>query len=680
MQRKLLGTEHPHLAAGLNNLAELLKDKGDYAGAESLHREALAMYRTSLGPEHPDVAMSMNNLAVLLRTRGDYVNAEALLHEALAMRRRLLGDTHPHVLRNLHGIAVVLRDRGAVAEAEKVLAQAAEVYEAARLRAGWGLARAMFEESPNPGLAALRLRLGRNEEAWPAVERSLGRVLAELLAAAKHQGFSAPESARLDKLGRKLTGLEKELAALAGRGAAEPLAAARTKLLAVEAEWSAQVQAIAEKHPVTEGRGYPLERVQGQLGARRALVGWLDVEEKRGEWRVWAYVIRASGPVAWVELSAGGQEDAREQVRRLRGSVSAPGGQAREADELGRAVWEARLAPLAAALSEVEDLVVMPSGAMLGVPVEALVTADGTYAGERYRVSYTPSATVHTWLKEVRRAQGGEPRQRPSRALLVGDPPFSRWQADVMEGENVEGAWEASASDEEAPADGELLVSAVRGNQAAIGQLPRLVGSRREVGLVAKMFKEAQVLLGREASEEALVGMAARGELGAMEVIHLATHALVDEERPGQSALVLSQVDLPDALEAAIAGTRIYDGLVRAGEVVREWRLNAELVVLSACETGLGKKVVGEGYVGFAHAFLQAGARSVLVSLWKVDDEATGLLMRRFYEGWLERGLRKAEALRQAKRWLRAREDERGRQRFAHPYYWSAFVLIGAED
>jgi len=143
---------------------------------------------------------------------------------------------------------------------------------------------------------------------------------------------------------------------------------------------------------------------------------------------------------------------------------------------------------------------------------------------------------------------------------------------------------------------------------------------------------------------------------------------------------VLSQVDLPDALEAAIAGTRIYDGLVRAGEVVREWRLNAELVVLSACETGLGKKVVGEGYVGFAHAFLQAGARSVLVSLWKVDDEATGLLMRRFYEGWLERGLRKAEALRQAKRWLRAREDERGRQRFAHPYYWSAFVLIGAED
>jgi len=200
------------------------------------------------------------------------------------------------------------------------------------------------------------------------------------------------------------------------------------------------------------------------------------------------------------------------------------------------------------------------------------------------------------------------------------------------------------------------------------------------VGMVAGLFSAVRVLVGREATEEALVGMAARGELGGMEVIHLATHALVDEERPEQSALVLSQVDLPDALEAAMAGTRIYDGLVRAGEVVREWRLNAELVVLSACETGLGKKVVGEGYVGLAHAFLQAGARSVLVSLWKVDDEATGLLMRRFYEGWLEGGLGKAEALREAKRWLREQEDGNGRRRFAHPYYWSAFVVIGAED
>lgn len=137
-----------------------------------------------------------------------------------------------------------------------------------------------------------------------------------------------------------------------------------------------------------------------------------------------------------------------------------------------------------------------------------------------------------------------------------------------------------------------------------------------------------------------------------------------------------------------MAGTRIYDGLVTAKEIVREWDLNADLVTLSACETGLGKKVMGEGYVGFAHAFLQAGARSLLVSLWKVEDRATALLMHRFYENRLgeyrdERNARvgepmtKADALQEAKYWLRNYTDERGGHPYEHPYYWSAFTLIG---
>ncbi|MCK4409669.1 MAG: CHAT domain-containing protein, partial [Candidatus Eisenbacteria sp.] len=143
-----------------------------------------------------------------------------------------------------------------------------------------------------------------------------------------------------------------------------------------------------------------------------------------------------------------------------------------------------------------------------------------------------------------------------------------------------------------------------------------------------------------------------------------------------------------DPLEAAMAGTRIYDGLLTAKEIVREWDLNADLVTLSACETGLGKKVMGEGYVGFAHAFFQAGARSLLVSLWKVEDKATSLLMRRFYENWLgeytderiglpDEAMPKAEALREAKRWLRDYIDEYGNRPYEHPYYWSAFILIG---
>jgi CHAT domain-containing protein len=151
----------------------------------------------------------------------------------------------------------------------------------------------------------------------------------------------------------------------------------------------------------------------------------------------------------------------------------------------------------------------------------------------------------------------------------------------------------------------------------------------------------------------------------------------VDDDFPENSALVLSQIGLPDPLEAARSGERIYDGLLTAKEIVREWELNADLVTLSACETGLGKTVRGEGYIGFAHAFFQAGARSMLVSLWKVEDEATALLMERFYRNRAGGAMTKAEALREAKLWLREQTDEQGNQPYAHPYYWSAFVLIG---
>ena len=115
---------------------------------------------------------------------------------------------------------------------------------------------------------------------------------------------------------------------------------------------------------------------------------------------------------------------------------------------------------------------------------------------------------------------------------------------------------------------------------------------------------------------------------------------------------------------------------------------DAELVTLSACETALGAESGGEGYIGFAHALFQAGARSLLLSLWQVEDRATALLMGRFYEnllgafdddrnGTAREPLPKAAALREAERWLRDFTDEKGNRPYEHPYYWSAFILIG---
>ncbi|UCH84934.1 MAG: CHAT domain-containing protein, partial [Candidatus Latescibacterota bacterium] len=187
------------------------------------------------------------------------------------------------------------------------------------------------------------------------------------------------------------------------------------------------------------------------------------------------------------------------------------------------------------------------------------------------------------------------------------------------------------------------------------------------------------VLLGEDASESALVQMAETGEIGQFGTIHIATHALVDDKRPERSALVLSQVGLPDPLESAMKKERIIDGLVTAREIVREWNLSADVVTLSACETGLGRKAGSEGYIGFAHAFFQAGARSLVVSLWKVDDRATSLLMQKFYEDYFDSEMKtKAGALKSAKEWVMDYKDENGTRPFEHPFYWSGFILIGA--
>ncbi len=170
------------------------------------------------------------------------------------------------------------------------------------------------------------------------------------------------------------------------------------------------------------------------------------------------------------------------------------------------------------------------------------------------------------------------------------------------------------------------------------------------------------------------------------------------------SRLLLSQDKLPDPTTASSLDGPAYDGTLSAGEVMSTWKLNAELVTLSACRSGLGRQSGGEGFVGFAQAFFLAGSRSVIVSLWEVDDRATSLLMSRFYQNWLgkrpdlARPLSKVEALHEAKAWLRGltgaeverewKQISRGEIRtksspspashpFDHPHDWAGFILMG---
>lgn len=600
IERKALGPEHPAATRDLRHLASVLMLKGQSAAAWHLYAECLDAQRRAFGDEHPVIATTLQDMARLERDQRNAAEAERLFRDALSMHRRFLAPDHPKVVQCSTELGDFLRTRGRFAEAERILSEAAGHYDAARLRVEPGFARSSFLASPYGPLAATRLALGRPDLAWVDAEMTLGRSLAELLAAADGAPASPPV----------------------------PLLPAPPPALA---------------------------QVQAAIPERTALVGWLDADAENA----WVYVIRSSGPPIWRRLEPAGGAGA--SVTAVRGGTSPPAepgavaaGRIRTAfaasavSLLGapdrftesadaHALYETRIAPAMDALRDVEALIVLPSGPMLGVPVETTIDREGRFLCETFRISYAPSASI---LAKLRARQRSTPL-RGAEALFLGDP----------------------AAD-------------------AAGALPRLAWSREEVTSSAALFPAARVLLGPDASEQAWSALVASGELRRFRVIHIAAHAVADASVPARSAIHLAPVPADDRLRAVLEEAQPVDGLLTAGEVVRDVTIDADLVVLSACATATGKVVAGEGAVGWTSAFLQVGARCLLVSLWPVHDEATSLLMNRFYQNWVGRGhgspaASAAQALQEAKEWIRTSRDPTGRARFAHPYYWSSFILVG---
>src|SRR5262249_25562750 len=262
----------------------------------------------------------------------------------------------------------------------------------------------------------------------------------------------------------------------------------------------------------------------------------------------------------------------------------------------------------------------------------------------------------------------------------------------------------------------EVLKPGVRGENLA-----PLPGTRREVQAIAALFPNDRVttLLGPDANESKLQQLAHSGALKTYRFLHLATHRQANPSVALSSAVFLAAEPERPASSSADPATleSAPDGRITAEQIVRTWELDADLVVLSACESGLGRYAQGEGYLGFAQALFVKGAHSLVLSQWKVDDQATALLMTRFYQDLLGRRaglsgpLPKAEARDEAKRWLREltadevggalaaldRGPERplaqldgpaprdppstpgpsGARPYAHPYYWASFLLIG---
>jgi CHAT domain-containing protein/Tfp pilus assembly protein PilF len=677
IQKKILGEQHPGMAPICNNLAMNLNDQGRYPEADALFRQALHLNLKALGEEHPNTAQSYGNLAYNLHAQGKYAEAETYSWKALKLWKKLLGEEHPNTALGYTNLASDLQAQGKYVEALAVARNAVRSYEAARLAvAASGLERAAFgaKQSPVPFLTACLARAGQPLAAWQRLEQHLGRGLLDDLAGNLDR-LTVNERSRRDALRRALQHSQPRILDLSARSKLtdderrhlDDLLAERQRTGTAMAQLAAEV---AHRAVVS------LERAQAQLPADTALLAWIDVTDNSGGVQEhWGCVLRAGRLPVWVRLPGSGaqqvwtKEDAS-LAAALRQALTqaAPQGSADSA-ALCRRLAGQRLAPLEPHLEGIHRLIICSAGHMAGIPLEALT--------DRYTISYAPSATVFTRITGKRPQRSGPPS-----LLAVGDPVFDDGRGRTYEA---------------------------------------LPATRREVKSIASLFASSTVFLSSDASQQRLGELAAKQELAQYRYLHFATHGEVDDRRLLQSALILSQDRLLDATQEVLAGRKPLDGRLTAQEILDTWKLDADLVTLSACQTGLGRPGGGEGYIGFSQALLLVGARSVVLSLWQVDDQATALLMQRFYENLLGKrepasggvhrrdqpdgSLSKAEALREAKQWLRnlttdqvteqvARlpKLERGGERpraggaaakahpYAHPYYWSAFILIGDPD
>lgn len=322
------------------------------------------------------------------------------------------------------------------------------------------------------------------------------------------------------------------------------------------------------------------------------------------------------------------------------------------------------LGPVAARLGE-KRLLIVADGALQYIPFAVLPVPAGNQSKPavplvaEHEIVNLPSASVLALLREQANSRGA----RTKEVAVLADPVFDKDDARVDKAAKNKQMRESASGKEIISRIPEQLTRSLGdvglGTREAGSDLPRLAFSRREADAIMAVTESGKGMeaLDFQASRETALNK----DLGQYRIVHFATHGLLDNEHPELSGLVLSLVDQEG---------KSRDGFLDL-EDVYNLTLPADLVVLSACETGLGKQITGEGLVGLTRGFMYAGASRVVASLWRVDDVATADLMGRFYKAMLLHGMRPAAALRQAQ------VEIRTQKRWADPFYWGAFTIQG---
>jgi CHAT domain-containing protein len=665
---------HPLVATMLNNLAWLYGTQGAYPKAEPLLVRALDIRGKALGPMHPFVATSLNNLAWLYQAQGAYAKAEPLWVRALDIREKALGPMHPDVAQSLNNLAGLYQAQGAYPRAEPVLSRATDIRESqlrsslaplseSRKRALMTLVQGEAENLVSFHVGASPSSQRALELALTTVLRRKGRVLDSLTEAQRtlRDHLTPPLRHQLDQLAQARTELAAQLYATTEQRAptqrATAIATLRTRIDDLEAALNREsTEFRVQNEPVT------LTNVQAALPPGAMLVELVRyhrfdprAQRSQQEERYVAYLVTSQGPPRWVALGEAAPIDAAADA--VLAALQAPV----RAETTRTALQHLDalvVAPLRDQLTEVSHLILAPDGKLNLVPFEALIDAQGHYELERYLVSYLSSG------RDLLRLAAHRASRSP--AVIVAGPDYGPLPSHPDPG-TAAFLPLPSARAEAADLRGYFSAPPMTGKQATREALAALVGP-------AILHVATHGFYARDPGATRAPGSDGPSASPPAASAQLASRGMHVEINGG--ALLPSPSSSSDPAEGldrsglAMAGANQgADGIVTAREIAGFDWWGTQLVVLSACETGVGA-VAGDGVYGMRRALVLAGAESQVVSLWSVSDASTRALMRDYY-GELSRGTGRAEALRQAKLHLLHQP------RYAHPHHWAAFIPAG---
>jgi CHAT domain-containing protein/tetratricopeptide (TPR) repeat protein len=565
-------------------------------------------------------ADAMFELATLYRDGGDLVTADARATQGLAASQQV-GDRY-YVPRNLTMLADLKARRGRFAEANALYEQAEDVIEGMLLSVDepyWHSSTAAAMSQTYLGHFELITKNGDAPGAFTVLERVRGRTLAWVLKDRK--ALPSEESGQTATLEGDVAGLQVRL-----MQTSSPVERGQLLDNLVEYErrlglaWTRE-DAPSQRLPVQPAA---LTNVENDLHPDEVLLEYVLDDPT-------SFCITVTRRGAHVQALPVGRKEVEKLVQQFVDDVRAKGAGIEASKRLFRVLVE----PIPEAKTATR-FIIAPDGILNLLPFEALRDGQGDYLLKSRVISYVPSGTI---LDVLRRERKNVRAPRPF--LGIGDVTY----------ENQGGAGRRI------PAPDTVRARLVRGMADLSGmRLQDLPETREEVERIGKIVgRDAVILLGKDATETAFK----KEPLDQFRVLHLAVHGFADTQYPERSALVLGT----DSKSAD-------DGLLQVREIIR-LRLNAELTTLSACDTGVGKLQGQEGVSNLVEAFLVAGSKSVVASLWSADDTFASALMDRFYQR-LGQGEDTSSALRNAKLDLLAKYGDK-----VSPFYWAAFIAVG---